>query len=132
MKLITRDTDYAVRALSYIAQDELRMISAGDLFKKLKIPRPFLRKILQILQKKGILTSCKGKGGGFLLAVPADKIYLVDLIEIFQGPFQLNECLFKKRVCPSRKTCALRKKIRAIEENVVSQIQVITIASLSS
>lgn len=130
MKLITRDTDYAVRALSYIAQKEPEMISTGELFKELKIPRPFLRKILQILNKKGILTSYKGKGGGFVLAMPADKIFLVDLIEIFQGPFQLNECLFKKRVCPSRNTCALRKKIRVIEENVVSEIKAITVASL--
>lgn len=130
MKLITRDTDYAVRALAYIARKDPELISTSDLFKELKIPRPFLRKILQILNKKGILTSYKGKGGGFLLAVPAERIYLVDLIEIFQGPFQLNECLFKKRACPSRKTCALRKKIRVIEENVVSEIKVITIASL--
>ena len=65
MKLITRDTDYAVRALCFIGQRQKRLISASELVANLKIPRPFLRKILQTLNREGILNSYKGKGGGF-------------------------------------------------------------------
>jgi Rrf2 family protein len=89
-----------------------------------------LRKILQILNKKGILKSYKGLGGGFLLARPRHKIFLLDLIEIFQGPLKLNECIFKKMVCPNTKRCVLKKKIDDIERYVISQLGSITIASL--
>lgn len=130
MKLITRDTDYAVRALSYIANNKKRMVSVSDLVMELKMPRPFLRKILQVLNKNRILKSYKGKDGGFLLSLPANKIFLKDLINIFQGPFQLNECLFKKQICPRRSICVLRKKIGIIEKNLISEINNITIASL--
>ncbi len=130
MKLITRDTDYAVRALCYMAGTKTQMISVPDLVKELKVPRPFLRKILQILNKKGVLRSSKGRGGGFTLAVAADKIFLVDLIEIFQGPLKLNECIFKKRVCPDRTMCSLKSKIDTIEKHVVSELKSVTIASL--
>ncbi len=130
MKLIARDTDYAVRALCYMAGTKKQMVSVPDLVKELKVPRPFLRKILQILNKKGVLRSSKGKGGGFMLAIVPSKIFLVDLIEIFQGPLKLNECIFKKRVCPNRTTCRLKKKMDAVEKHVVSELESVTIASL--
>ncbi len=130
MKLLTRDTDYALRSLSFIAKHKEKIVSVPELVKELKIPRPFLRKILQVLNKKGILKSHKGKGGGFLLARPANKIFLADLIEVFQGPLRLNECFFKKMNCPNIYTCALKKKIDAIKGYIVKKMKSITIASL--
>jgi Rrf2 family protein len=130
MKLITRDTDYAIRALCFIAGLKKEIVSVSELVKELKIPRPFLRKILQILNKKGILKSYKGKGGGFLLSVSANKIFLLDLIEIFQGPLRINECLLKKIKCPNIKNCVFRKKITEIEKYVIKELKPITIGFL--
>ena len=130
MKLITRDTDYAVRALCFIADKGKELVSADLMVKELKIPRPFLRKILQILNKKGLLKSYRGKGGGFKLAISASKILLTDLINIFQGSVKINECIFKKRLCPNIKTCLLKKRIDGIQSHVVSELGSITIASL--
>ncbi len=130
MKLITRDTDYAIRALRYMAGAKKEMVSVGDLVRELRIPRPFLRKILQVLNKKGVLRSSRGKGGGFMMAAAPNKISLVDLIELFQGPVKLNECIFKKKICPDRSICTLKKKIDAIERDVISALESVTIASL--
>ncbi|MFA5271258.1 MAG: Rrf2 family transcriptional regulator [Candidatus Omnitrophota bacterium] len=130
MKLITRDTDYALRAICFIAKNKNKKVSVSRLVKELKIPRPFLRKILQVLNKKNILISHKGIGGGFVLANSAKKITLTDLIKIFQGPVHLNECLFKKRKCPNTETCPLRKKIKDIEKYVVKELNSVTLASL--
>ncbi len=130
MKLITRDTDYAVRALCFIAQSKKNKVSVGKLVRALKIPGAFLRKILQILNKKKLLRSYKGQGGGFALAKPQDKIVLTDLMKIFQGPLKLNKCIFKKQVCPNIKTCKLKKKIDKIEKYVISELKGITLAYL--
>lgn len=130
MKLITRDTDYAVRAVCFIADSKDKVVSADNLVRQLKMPRPFLRKILQKLEKGGILGSLKGKSGGFRLFIPAGKIFLTDIMEIFQGPFRLNECVFKKRPCPARIVCRLRKKICTIEKSVLTRLQCISLASL--
>ncbi len=130
MKLITRDTDYAVRALCFIAKCEKEIIPVSELNRNLRIPRPFLRKILQILNKEGILRSYKGKGGGFMLALAPNKIFLADLIEIFQGSLRLNECIFKKRICPDIKICKLKKRIDAIQKYVISGLKDITLVSL--
>ena len=130
MKLITRDTDYAIRALIFIAKYKNKIVPASQLVKALKIPRPFLRKLLQRLNREGILKSYKGSGGGFLLAKPGNKINIIDLIKIFRGELKLNECLFKKSICPNIKTCVLRKKINNIEKYVISQLKSITITTL--
>jgi len=130
MKLITRDTDYALRALCFIGRRQEKIISVAELVKALKIPRPFLRKILQVLNRRKILKSYRGQGGGFSLVKSTGNIFLVDLIEIFQGPLRLNECFFKKMACPNKKSCSLRKKIIGIEENVIKELSPITIESL--
>ena len=130
MKLITRDTDYAIRALGFIAKYKNKIVPASQLVKALKIPRPFLRKLLQRLNREGILKSYRGSGGGFLLAKPGNKINIIDLIKIFQGELKLNECLFKKSICPNIKTCVLRKKINNIEKYVISQLKPISISTL--
>lgn len=130
MKLITRDTDYAVRALCFIAGQKNKVVSVSELVRALNAPRPFLRKILQALNRYKILRSYKGQGGGFELAKTIDKIYLTDLIEIFQGKFKLNVCMFKKNICPNTVSCRLKGKISAIEQYVVIQLKSITIGSL--
>ncbi|MGE5197425.1 MAG: RrF2 family transcriptional regulator [Deltaproteobacteria bacterium] len=130
MKLITRDTDYALRALIYIQGNKNNVTSVTELVRELKIPKPFLRKLLQRLDKSDILRSHKGKGGGFTLVRQARRISLFDLIEIFQGSLRLNECLFKKKPCPRVGTCGLNKAIGAIEKGVFSKLKSISVASL--
>ncbi len=130
MKLLNRDTDYAVKALLYITQQDPERVSVPELVKQLDIPRPFLRKILQILNREGVLNSFKGKGGGFVLAVPPEEILLTRLIDIFQKPVKLTECIFKEKICSDVRTCPLKKRIDTIEQHVISELESITIESL--
>ncbi|MFH1092606.1 MAG: Rrf2 family transcriptional regulator [Candidatus Omnitrophota bacterium] len=130
MKLITKDTDYAIRALQCIAVNKNKNITVCGLSEKLSMPRSFLRKILQILSKKGILKSCKGKGGGFCLNISASEISVLALIEIFQGPFQLSEHVFNGRKCPDSMGCYFKKRLDAIQKRTVKELSSITIAKI--
>ncbi|MDO8535720.1 MAG: Rrf2 family transcriptional regulator [Candidatus Omnitrophota bacterium] len=130
MKLLTRNTDYGIRALCFIAKEKDRVVAAPELVKALKIPRAFLRKILQALTKNCFVKSYKGIGGGFKLALSPGKIYIVEVAKVFQGDFRLNECFLNKKICPDRRTCPLKRKIDKIEKDVVSELGVITIGEL--
>lgn len=130
MKLVTRDADYAMRALVFIAKSKARIVPVSTLVRELRIPKPFLRKILQILHKEGILKASKGYGGGFELALSPSEMSLGDLLKVFQGPLKLNQCILKKRLCPDRNVCPLKKKIDGIEKYVASKLESVTIASL--
>ncbi|MFC1594241.1 RrF2 family transcriptional regulator [Candidatus Omnitrophota bacterium] len=130
MKLITRDTDYAFRALCSMAGSRKKIISADELVHETKVPRPFLRKILQRLNKEGIVRSHKGKGGGFTFARSTKKIYLADIIKIFQGPIRLNDHTFKKKKCPEIERCKIKQKIDKVEQVVERKLKKISIASI--
>ncbi|MFH1073991.1 MAG: Rrf2 family transcriptional regulator [Candidatus Firestonebacteria bacterium] len=113
--LIMRSTDYAVRALKYLAEKG-EEASAAELTKQLKIPWPFMRKIMQLLGKNGFVKSSKGPGGGFILLRKPEEVFLIELIKLFQGPVCLNECVFKKKICVNKSSCFLSKKLGEIEE----------------
>jgi len=76
------------------------------------------------------LKSYKGKGGGFQLNNISREISLLDLIEAFQGPFELNKHIFKNKLCMHVKKCKLKKKIDNIEKKVKEELRKITLASL--
>jgi len=71
------------------------------------MPKPFMRKILQILNKEGLLKSTKGSQGGFSLVAKPKMTKVLDVMEIFQGPFQLTDHTFKGKSCPHIKKCLL-------------------------
>jgi Rrf2 family protein len=129
MKLINRDTDYAIRILRFMALHKDTMFTAVMLEQKLKIPYRFLRKILQIMNKKQLLRSFKGLGGGFQLSRNPESIKILEVIEAFQGKMELVECLFKKDACPERKTCPMRAKILTLEQHLVTELSSMTIAT---
>ena len=130
MKMITRNTDYAMRALCYIAESEKKSVTADEMVAALRIPRPFLRKLLQQLSSEAILKSFKGQGGGFSLARKPGSVKLTELIRIFQGTVELNECVFKKKLCPNRATCKLKREIDSIERDALKRLSRVSIASL--
>ncbi|MDD3088790.1 MAG: Rrf2 family transcriptional regulator [Candidatus Omnitrophica bacterium] len=130
MKLIKRDTDYAIRALCHIASAPERSHTAKELEKALDLPLPFLRKLLQKLGKKGLLRSIKGRSGGFKLTAPAERISVLQVIEIFQGKLKLTQCFFRKKVCPRQKICKLKKRMDSIEKTVLLSIERIKISDI--
>lgn len=106
------------------------VVTATQLVDELKIPRPFLRKILQKLNKVGLVLSAKGSGGGFRLTRDPEDMSLADIIEAFQGSLRINECVFKKKLCPNRCGCNLKSKIEEIEGHVTFELKSTSIGSL--
>ncbi|MBF0253494.1 MAG: Rrf2 family transcriptional regulator [Candidatus Omnitrophica bacterium] len=130
MKLITKNTDYAIRAIIQVAMNDKEYISAAEISRNEKIPYQYLRKIIAELIKEKIFSSKEGTTGGVKLIKDKKKIMLVDLMNIFQGDVQLSECIFRNKFCHKRATCVLRKNIERIEKNVIKEFSGITIASL--
>ncbi len=130
MKILNRDTDYAIRALVYMAKSPQQISSVKTLVDDLHMPRAFSRRLLQILRCQGILESSKGKGGGFKFKKAPAKIRLKELVEIFQRDFIETKCIFKKNICPDIATCPLRHKIRGIEKKVIDELAAVSIADL--
>jgi Rrf2 family protein len=130
MKLLTKETDYAIRAIMNLARNDDGFVSSRDIATAEAIPLHFLRRILQRLIKEELVDSREGAAGGVRLRRRPEKIHLDDIIRLFQGDIQLADCMFRKRICSNRKTCVLRKRIGKIEQMVNDEFAGITIADL--
>jgi len=130
MNLLTRDTDYAMRSIRYIAQHKGRVIAVGELCRELKIARPFLRAILQKLHHSGILKAVQGRNGGFALRKNADSITLLDVMCVFQGNEGFLHCRTSGKDCHNIPVCPLRKRLKEIEKDLFTALSAITVGSL--
>jgi Rrf2 family protein len=130
MKLINKNTDYAVRAIMELAGSGESFMSAKEISEKQKIPYQFLRRVLAPLIKNGIIKSKEGAGGGVKLAIGPDKIRIIDLIKTYHGNFQISECMFRGSPCLNRDNCVLREEITGIEKELISKFEQLTIRKL--
>jgi Rrf2 family protein len=106
---ITRQADYAVRAILYLTQLGLGgHASTAQIAREQEIPPTFLAKIVSQLSTAGILRARRGAHGGVALARPADDISLLEIVEVIDGPILLNECVLDPGTCPLGDTCTIQ------------------------
>jgi len=131
MKLLTKNTDYAVRALLTLAlAPKGEFVPSSAIAGAQAIPLPFLRRILHTLLEAGFVEAQEGKGGGTRLARTPDRISVGELIRVFQGPVEISQCLFRRRFCRNRSTCVLRHRLKGIEARLADEFESITIKNL--
>lgn len=129
MRIIKKETDYAIRALIFINENGGKA-SISEICKNMKVPRPFLRKILQILSKNKILKSNKGIGGGFKFLKPFNEITLADITYIFNPKLNKGSCPFKNPICSNFNKCKLKLKISEVEEKIYQELSSVKISQL--
>ena len=130
MKVLTKNTDYAIRALLALAAKKGSYVSAKSIATEHDIPYQFLRRLLQEMIRHNLIISKDGVQGGFMMQKNPDDITVTELIEIFQGKVQVSECMFRKQICSNRARCVLRHEIMRIEQVVQSEFQKVTIGKL--
>jgi Rrf2 family transcriptional regulator, cysteine metabolism repressor len=130
MKLITKNTDYAIRALLALAQNMEQYVPSRDIAESSNMPYEFLRKIINQLQQAQYVVSKEGGKGGYKLAVDPQKIVVEEIITLFQGKITLSECMFRGEMCECMSDCVLRDNILKIEEMVVNEFKDLTIGKL--
>ncbi|MEI8186392.1 MAG: Rrf2 family transcriptional regulator [Chlorobiaceae bacterium] len=130
MKVLTKNTDYAIRALLALAAQKGSYISAKSIADGHDIPYQFLRRLLQEMIRHNLIVSKEGVRGGFMMQKNPDNITVTELIEIFQGKVQVSECMFRKQICGNRARCVLRHEIMRIEQVVQSEFEKVTIGQL--
>ncbi len=119
--MLSNTCKYAVRACIYLAmaEDVNQKIGIKKISEDLKIPTPFLGKILQILAKNKLLSSTKGPNGGFNLGKPANKITLMDIVKIIDGEEPFDTCVISLASCiTEEKHCAIHENYYKVREEI--------------
>jgi Rrf2 family protein len=128
--LVTRETDYAVRTVLYLAKNRNRMASVTEVADAMQIPKSFLAKLLQRLVRSHILASSRGINGGFQLAQKPSEITLLSIMEAVQGPAVINVCAIDSKRCKLSSTCAVHPVWVEIRKEVEKRLKRETISKL--
>ena len=105
---ITRQADYAIRAVLYLAQlGPNQRAATSTVAQKQHIPPSFLAKIISQLSIAGLLHTSRGARGGVTLARDPHGISLLDVVEAIDGPILLNECVGDPAECDFSDDCPL-------------------------
>lgn len=97
---ITRQADYAVRAVLYLARHEASgRAPTSRIAQEMRIPPSFLAKIVSQLSVAGVVQTSRGARGGVSLAREPKDITLLEVVEAIDGPITLNECVPDRSVC---------------------------------
>ena len=131
MKLFRKDSNYAVRTLVYIAQQNQNTpISSTRISHALKIPKNFLRRIFSILIRLEFLHATEGARGGVRLAKSPSQINVWEIIRGLQGDIKICNSFHEEELCNDQDVCVIMKRIIEIEKLIVQEFRKITIQML--
>jgi Rrf2 family protein len=120
---VTRQADYAVRAVLQLAQNKNGdRTSTSTIAKEQHIPPSFLAKIVSQLSISGLLHTSRGARGGVTLAREPKDITLLQVVEAIDGPIQLNECVGDNAVCTFDIGCPIRSVWCHAQEDLVARL----------
>lgn len=121
---ITRQADYAIRAVLYLSQvSNGQRASTSQIAQEQKIPPSFLAKIVSQLSVAGLLQTSRGARGGVSLARAPKDITLLEVIEAIDGPILLNECVADEANCSFTEDCPLRPVWCDAQSELVSRLK---------
>lgn len=133
MLKINRQTDYAVRVVLALAKrGEGIRLSSADIQQEMLIPRAFMSRIVAQLAREGLITTFPGRDGGLSLPRHPSQITLKDVVDAFEGPVLLSECMQVKGEddCPFQSNCPVRTKWGRVQVAMVREMASITFEDL--
>jgi len=108
--IFSKKCEYGMQAILYLAAHEKgKLVSAEEISKVLKIPREFISKILQSLRESGLISSSKGRAGGFSLAKAASRIKLIDVVAAIDGLELFDNCVLGFPECSPTHPCPVHE-----------------------
>ena len=124
---ITRQADYAVRAVLYLAQlGPGQRAATSQIAQEQQIPPSFLAKIVSQLSVAGLLQTSRGARGGVSLARKPNQISLLEVVEAIDGPILLNECVANDGICMFGDTCVMRPIWCDAQADLVNRLKTTT------
>ena len=134
--MLSKKTKYALNALVYLAKEyEQGPVLISQIAESENISQKFLEAILLDLKNAGILSSKKGRGGGYYLLKSPEKVTIADVMRLFDGPIALLPCVTYKfyeqcEECHDEKTCGIRDVFFEVRNETVRKLKKATLASI--
>lgn len=97
---ISKFTDYAFRALIYLAKNREEMATVDKLAQYLDVSEHHMKKVIHKLAKTDYIISSKGRNGGLKLGTEPSDINLGKVFIATEENLNLVQCLDNHSLCP--------------------------------
>lgn len=119
----------ALHALAFLAQNPKRLNTSREMAGALGLSEAHLAKVMQRLERFGLVRGRRGPAGGFALIQPADRLSLRRIYEAVEGPLRSDCCLLGQSLRGKR--CPLGRLLKKTEAELANQLEKITLAEFS-
>ena len=133
MLSLSKKTDYALLALSYLTRAEAgRAVNTKEIAEQYAIPVELLAKILQRLAKAKLVLSTPGPTGGYRLARPAETISIGAVIAVIDGPPAITHCMKTDgNSCDQLNRCTIREPLARVNARLFQMLELISLAEIN-
>ena len=120
--MFKKETEYALRALVYICKQNQHNERPGiiEIAEEISAPKAYTGKILQRLVKNGLLSSKRGKGGGFFFEELQENTLLKDVVLITEGSKVFTACGFGLGNCSDEDPCPIHDQYVRVRKELDS------------
>ncbi len=136
--MLSKKTKYGIKALTYIAKKACEEpVSISEIAKSENISQKYLESILLSLKKAGVLSSKKGKQGGYYLLKPSSEIQMSKIIRTLEGPIAMLPCVSlnyyeKCDDCPDENACSVHKLMIEVRDSTLKILENTSLADYTS
>jgi Rrf2 family nitric oxide-sensitive transcriptional repressor len=126
-------TDYAIRAMVYLAEEK-RMVTGVEIASKMQIPPAYLVTIMKSLREANFVSVKRGSVGGYTLAKPLSEISLWDIITVMEGSIQFNNSNQANDCFSTQQSTGMgqvRKVYRSLQSNLEERLRSVTLEQLT-
>ncbi len=135
--MLSAKCKYGLKAMIYMARHASKgPVLIADIAEAESIPKKFLDVILLELKTQGMLSSKKGKGGGYQLARSANKISVADIVRALGGPLGPVPCVLDHHNgrcddCRDERSCAIRSIMQEVHDATAAILENISVSDMS-
>ena len=130
---VTRAADYGVRVMVHLATLPAdSRVFLPDLAEATAAPESFLSKVLQALARAELISSRRGKRGGFAILPRGRQATMREVIDAIDGPICLNVCLNGGKQCERKSWCPAHPVWARAQRAMVDVLMSVTVSSLAA
>jgi Rrf2 family protein len=131
---ITTQGEYGLRCIINIAQGHGEPVTVEEICREEGISSDYAEQLLMHLRLAGIVESRRGPGGGYLLAQPAKRIKVSQVIlALEKNPFEIicRKFMRRKIKCHHANCCKVRglwQKVAKSAEKILGEVSIADLA----